>query len=86
MILHACSILSLKVLNTCSLNVVWLKIFGGQFLRCWVFGLVWILSPRPSCGLMTKNADLLILLLLLCCGVYGNQGIIFAFRVLTGWG
>jgi hypothetical protein len=44
------------------------------------------LSPWPSCGLMTKNADLLILLLLLCCGVFGNQGIIFAFRVLTGWG
>jgi hypothetical protein len=84
MILHACFVPSLKMLNICSLNAVWLKIFGGQFLRCWVFGLVWILSPWPSCGLMTKNADLLILLFLLCYGVYGKQGIIFSFRVVTG--
>jgi hypothetical protein len=34
MILHACFVLSLKVLITCSLNVVWLKMFGAQFLRC----------------------------------------------------
>jgi hypothetical protein len=30
----------LESASICSLNVVWLKIFGGQFLRYWVFGLV----------------------------------------------